>query len=124
MTALDVYNEFNAKLVKKLPMDDAHFLADLTAKNFFYGNLRDEVNRQLTSSDKASYFLSKAIQPSLEDDDDIDIEPFLRLLEVMEKYNSLTKKLAARIRMKLSKYTDILIIHNNLYDMSTKVITY
>ena len=103
---MDVYNKFNSKLVRRLPMNDAHFLADLTAKKLFFGNLRAEVDGQATSSDKASYFLSKAIQPSLEDPDDIDIGPFSRLLDVMEKYNDILKRLAAKIRMSLSKHAD------------------
>ena len=102
---MDVYNKFNDELIRILPMDNAHFLADLTAKKLFFGNLRAEVDGQSTSSDKASYFLSKAIQSSLEDPDDIDIGPFSRLLEVMERYNDILRKLAAKIRKSLSKYT-------------------
>ena len=103
MTALDIYNQFNGKLVKKLPMNDAHFLAALTAEKLFSGDLRAEVDDKPTKAQKASHFLNNEIKPCLEDDDDVDIEPFLKLLGVMEKFSKNLGKLATRIRMQLSK---------------------
>ena len=104
MTALDIYNDFNDNLVQKLPMDDACFLAALTKENLFPGDLKDKVKSQSTTKDKASYFLDNAIKPCSGDGDDVDIEPFLKLLKVMKKFNSdALKKLATKIWTKLSK---------------------
>ena len=102
MTVLDIYNEYYAKLIKKLPMKDAIFLGKLYTADLFSGNQKEKMESETTSPERATYFLDNAIKPALEDDD--DIEPFLKLLEVMEKFdNNLLKKLAAEIRMKLSK---------------------
>ena len=103
MTPLDIYNQFNDKLVKKLPMNDAHFLAALTTENLFSGDLRAEVDAMSTKAKKASHFLNDAIKPCLEVNDDVDINPFLKLLGVMERFSESLRKLATKIRMQLSK---------------------
>ena len=104
MSPLDVYNRFNINLVRKLPMDDAYFLANLTSERLFCGNLRQEVNAKSTSGDKASHFLDKAIRPSLDDPDDTDLNPFFKLLRVMERHDNNLKRLATNIRIELSKH--------------------
>ena len=77
-------------------MDDAYFLANLTSEKLFCGNLRQEVDSKSTSGDKASHFLDKAIRPSLDDPDDIDLNSFFKLLRVMERHNDNLKKLATK----------------------------
>ena len=98
MSAKDKYEEFYSDLVKKLPMKDPMFLADLTSAGLFAtGNLKDEVKARSTPADKATHFLDEAITPFMEEDD-IDLEPLYKLLKVMEKHGGVVKRLADKIK--------------------------
>jgi len=85
MSALDVYYEFNPKLVNMLPVKDPIFSSKLVQKGMFSGNVKANVKAQPTDADAADYFLDHVIQPPL---DNGDIGPFEKLLTVMEQFNS------------------------------------
>ena len=54
----EVYRRFYAKLVKSLPMTDAHFRAALVSKQLFCGDLLDQVDVKRTNADKSEHFLT------------------------------------------------------------------
>ena len=85
-----IYERYVDKLVKCLPMDDAHFIAKLSAKQLLPGDTENKIKQLSTPSDKASYFLSHVIKPALEIDDVFD---FKQLLSIMHDcgYNHVQK---------------------------------
>ena len=92
----EIYEQHYSGLVDKLPMKDAKFIAALTSAGFFIGDLKNEVDEQLTQAKRASHFLDSAILPSLKDDDDLD--PLYNLLKVMEDHGGVVKRLAKTIK--------------------------
>ena len=85
MPLKDIYEKHYLKLVEKLPMRDAKFLAGLTSAGLFAGgDLKDQVLAENTPAAKATVFLDSAIGPYMEEDDE-DVEELLKLLKVMEK---------------------------------------
>ena len=98
--AKEVYDDFNPKLVRNLPLKDPYFMAELTRQHLFSGVLKEEVMMASTEAEATSRFLYKAVERSLDSD---DREPFDRLLLVMEKFGSLTlNKLAEEIKERLN----------------------
>ena len=96
MDAKKIFKEYNPKLVHSLPLKDPHFIAELTRRNLFSGNLKEEVMAAPTQADAATSFLYKVIERSLDVD---DTEPFDNLLLVMEEFDNLTlNKLAKEIK--------------------------
>ena len=80
-------------------MKDHHFIAMLTQKHLFPGTLKEEVIQSATSAEAASLFLYKAVERPLSVG---HMEPFDKLLLVMEKFEDLTlNKLAEVIKQKL-----------------------
>ena len=103
MSALDVYYEFNPKLINSLPVKDPIFSEKLLQNGMFSGDVKARVKSQPTDADAAEYFLDHVIQPPL---DSGDTGPFEKLLTVMEQFNSQQlKKLASDIRQKLQDGT-------------------
>ena len=98
-TAKEIYNEYNPKLVRCLPLKDPFFLAELTRQNFFSGDLKEEVLAASTQAIATTKFLHKVVERSL----DIGNEkPFNKLLSVMENFNDdILKELAKEIRQRL-----------------------
>ena len=102
--AKKVFDEFNLKLVRHLPLKDALFLAGLTQQNLFSGNLKEKVKTAPTQKDAATCFLDEAIERPL---DVGDREAFDKLLLVMQKSDyRMIKKLAEQIKQKLSSIPD------------------
>ena len=100
-----IFDEFNVKLVRHLPLKDASFLAGLTQQNLFSGNLKEEVMTAPTQKDATTCFLDEAIKPLLEVG---DREPFEKLLLVMQNSgHRKLKKLAKQIRQKLSSIPEV-----------------
>lgn len=87
---LIIYERYVDKLVKCLPMDDAHFIANLSAKQLLPGDTENKIKQLSTPSDKASYFLSHVIKPAIEID---DVSDFKQLLSIMHDcgYNHVQK---------------------------------
>ena len=81
MAHIAAYQKYVEKLVRCLPMDDARFIASLSAKQLLPGDNGSKIDGLNTPSDKASYFLSHVIKPAL----DIDItSDFDQLLLIMQ----------------------------------------
>ena len=81
----EVYRRFYAKLVKSLPMTDAHFRAALVSKQLFCGDLLDQVDAKRTNAEKSEHFLINTIDCSLT----VGMtNPFVNLLQVMENFDS------------------------------------
>ena len=74
------YNEYQVKLLQ-LPMQDATFIAKLSASNLLPGDTRSKIEGQSTPIDKASVILKTIIEPSIEIS---DTESFDKLLLVMD----------------------------------------
>ena len=95
-----VFDEFNPKLVSVLPLQDSHFLAELTRQHLFSGDLKEEVMAASTRAKAATKFLNAAIERSLNIN---NREPFDKLLLVMETFGDLTlHKLSEDIKKTLS----------------------
>jgi len=97
-SVLDVYYEFNPKLVTILPLHDPIFSSYLVRKGLFSGNTKAMVKAQPTQAGAASYFLDNVIENSLTND---DTEPFEKLLAAMEEFSKQLKAVAGDIRGKL-----------------------
>ena len=81
MTLLRIYEKYLEKLVKCLPMDDAHFIASLSSKQLLPGDVEDRIKHSQAQADKASYFLHHVIKRAL---DIGDSSSFKELLSVMQ----------------------------------------
>ena len=95
------YNEYQVKLLH-LPMQDATFIAKLSASNLLPGDTRSKIEGQSATIDKASVFLKTIIDPSIEIG---DTESFDKLLLVMDDsgYNHI-ENLAVKIRSAIKGY--------------------
>ena len=86
-----VIKRFYGDLVSKLPMDDAKFRALLFSADLFPGDLKQAIQAQPTSADKAEYFIDHGINN--------EAENFVKLVDVMTNSgNNSLVKLAAEIR--------------------------
>ena len=80
MALLKLYENYVEKLVKCLPLDDAHFITKLSANQLLPGDTENKIKSLQTQSDKALYFLNHVIKPAL----DIGIlSGFKKLLSIM-----------------------------------------
>ena len=91
-----IYVNYVNKLVKCLPMDDTHFITNLSAQQLLPGDTESKITALSTQADKASHFLSHVIKPALDID---DISGFKKLLSVMQEceYDHV-QKLSNKIR--------------------------
>ena len=98
-----------------MPMEDAYFLADLSGKDLFRGNLKDEVSNQPTRADKARYFIAKLAEHR-------NTQSFLLLLDAMEDYSDALKDLARTIKAEFlsSKCRSTYEVHNTLMHIHTR----
>ena len=94
---LNAYFAFHVQLVKTLPMNDTIFMAELTPHFFGVGNLKERVQAETTTHDKAAYFLENAIKHSL---DAGDITSFQKLLSIMN--SGYQTSVAAAIRTRIN----------------------
>jgi len=101
MTSLKVFRQFNPKLIKKLPMKDVLFLAELNAKDLFSGDLKAQVQAKPTDAEAAGHFLDNKIEKDLINGSN---DSFLCVLSVMEEYDKSLKVLATEIKEKLQDY--------------------
>jgi len=97
MTSLDVFNQYNEKLLS-LPMRDAIFLAKLTARGLLPGDLKDQVKEKSSTADAADYFLDNIIKKDLKND---EMGSFLKLLSAMEEFSPRLKILSTEIQNRL-----------------------
>ena len=100
-----VFQQFYSKLVKTLPMDDAHFTAELFSNDLLPGTLKSQLKSEKTSADKAALFLDSVIEPSVTSDGGSSFDKLLHVMEDSE-YQHL-KDLVVQIR------DSLLESHNN-----------
>ena len=81
MSTSEVFKKFYVQLVKKLPMNDTLFIAELFANDLLPGDHKECVESLPTKSKKASHFLDHVIKPSVTSDDGCSFD---KLLDVME----------------------------------------
>ena len=101
-----VFQQFYSKLVKKLPMDDAMFIADLYSNGLLPGDLKNQLKLlHRTSADKAVLFLDSVIEPSVTSDGGSSFDKLLNVMEDSE-YPAHVKELAKQIRISLQETSD------------------
>lgn len=98
MTVLDIFSEFNEKLLYSLPMKDVTFLAKLTSLHLFPGDLKAQVKAKSTSAEAADHFLENTIEKDLRSNNN---ESFMKLLSAMEEFSSQLRDLASNIKIKI-----------------------
>ena len=84
MAYKEIYQHYLSKLIRCLPMDDVLFLGMLSEHDLLPGDTEDKVRSTslATQTEKAAYFISHVIKPSL----DVDSRVYLdKLLLVMSK---------------------------------------
>ena len=105
MAHLRAYQNYLEKLVKCLPMDDTHFITQLSAQQLLPGDTESKIKALSTPSDKASYFLSHVIKPALDID---ETSSFDKLLSIMLNCGyTHVQKLAPTIKCEIDKSNEI-----------------
>ena len=98
----EVFKQFYGELVKKLPMDNAVFIAELFSNDLLPGDLKNEMNLpHRTSAKKAVLFLDSVIEPSVTSDDGSSFDKLLNVMEDSEYQH--VKELAKKIAIQLKK---------------------
>ena len=101
MSTSEVFRQFYVKLVKKLPMDDSLFTAELFAHGLLPGDLKQQIKAEKTPVDKATCFLDHKISSDVSDGNSTN---FNKLLDVMEdSENDSLKELAEKIKTALKE---------------------
>ena len=104
MSYVQIYESYFEKLVKCLPMDDAHFITNLYGNQLLPGDTQDKLNSLSTQANKALYFLNHVIKPALDFD---NTTGFTRLLSAMKAcdydhvqtlYHEINDKVAKKVR--------------------------
>ena len=98
----DVFANFNVELVQQLKMKDPVFIAMLTKRRLFFGELKAKVREQSTEAEASSLFLHEVIERSLESNNP---EPFMKLLSAMDQFGGPLEKLSAEMRKCLNPTT-------------------
>ena len=100
-----VYRNHVEKMVKCLPMDDSHFIANLSTRQLLPGDIESKIEALPTQSDKASYFLNHVIKPALDIE---DISDFHELLSIMQNCGyKHVQKLATTIKSKIDEPDEV-----------------
>ena len=93
-----VFQQFYSELVKKLPVDDTVFIAELFSNNLLPGDLKNQLKLlHRTSRDKAAFFLDSAIEPSVTSDGGSSFDKLLNVMNDSEYQH--VKEFAKQIRM-------------------------
>ena len=104
--AKTIYKHYVGQLIKCLPMNDAHFTAELFGHGLLPGNTCDEIKASLTQADKTSYFLNNVVKPALDID---DISYFNILLFVMKHCGYVhVENLAGKIKSEINNGSNII----------------
>ena len=102
-----IYTDYYEKLLN-LPMNDATFIAKLLAQNLLPGDTESKIEGQANAINKASYFLSNIIKPSIDVD---NRDCFDKLLFVMEHCGyDYIKHLALEIKSVIKGNANIVIV--------------
>ena len=113
MMQSEIYGKYSEKIIKCLPMNDTHFIAELFSCKLLPGDTNNQLEALPTPSKKAHYLLNHVIKPALDTD---DTSSFDKLLYVMEHcgYDHV-RKLACEIKSQIDKANDIesgVCVHN------------
>ena len=98
MSLLKVFNSFNERLITSLPMRDVIFLAKLTSRELFPGDLKNQVKEKSSMAEAVDHFLDNSVRKDLINNKD---DSFIKLLSAMEEYSPQLKILATEIRDQL-----------------------
>ena len=101
MSASEVFRQFYVKLVKKLPMDDSLFSAELFACGLLPGDLKQQIKAEKTPVDKATCFLDYKISSDVCVGDSTSFNKLLNVMEDSE--NDSLKALAEEIKTALKE---------------------
>ena len=120
MAHIRTYQNHVEKLVKCLPMDDAHFITKLSAQQLLPGDTENKIKALSTQADKASYFLSHIIKPAL----DISVtSSYNKLLCIMQNCDYIhVQKLAVTIKCEIDKPDDEIKLQSNDLQLQTNEI--
>ena len=102
MAHKEVYQRYFSKLIKCLPMDDASFLAMLTEHELLPGDTEGKVKSQATQTEKATYFISHVIKPSLEVDSRVCFDKLL--LVMSESGYKHVEEISGKIESEISNW--------------------
>ena len=97
---IQIYMEYNDKLVIVLPMDNPVFISKLSTYKLLPSDTKSHLEALSTPAKKSSYFLDHMIKPAL---DIGDSSGFDKLLSVMEHCgHDHVEKLACEIKSKIT----------------------
>ena len=103
VSTIDVFQQFYSKLVRTLPMKDAIFVAELFSNGLLPDDLKDRVESQSTSAERASYFLDHGIKPSVTSGVGSNFDKLLKVMEDSKNQNM--NELAKQIKRERCKRT-------------------
>ena len=89
MSLSEAFDQYYEQFIKRLPMDDADFVASVNY--FFHGNQKSTMNAEKTQADKATYFLDNVIKNNIDN-------CFVKLLNAMEQYGGTAEQLAREVK--------------------------
>ena len=120
MAYIRTYQNHVEKLVKCLPMDDAHFITKLSAQQLLPGDTENKIKPLSTQADKASYFLNHVIKPAL---DINETSSFNKLLCIMQDCGYIhVQKLAVTIKCEIDKSDDEIKLQSDDLKLQTNEI--
>ena len=120
MAHIKVYEDYKAKLIKVLPMDDVTFTTQLSSNKILPDNVEAHIMSLPTQFNKADYYLKKIIKSSL---DIGETEELNSLIAVMEKCGyPHVERLAEHMKSDLNKelkgkyiaFCESILIHKQL----------
>ena len=80
MAYKEIYQRYFSKLIRCLPMDDGLFLVMLSEHELLPGDIEGKVKSLNTQLEKATYFISHVIKPSLEVDSIVYLDKLLLVM--------------------------------------------
>ena len=114
MAHIRTYQNYVENLVKCLPMDDAYFIAKLSAQQLLPGDTENKIKTLSTQADKASYFLNHVIKPAV-DINEPETSCFDKLLCIMQECDYIhVKKLAVTIKCEINKSDEVKLKSDDL----------
>ena len=99
MAYKEIYQHYS-KLIKCLPMDDGLFLVMLSEHELLPGDTEGKVKSLATQTEKATYFISHVIKPSL----DVDSRVYLNklLLAMSESGYKHVEEISSKIKSEIA----------------------
>ena len=95
------YTRYMPQLVKSLPMDDTHFITELSAENLLPGNMPATIQSKPTPADKSSCFLTRIIKPAIDNEFTSSFDKLLIIMENCEYPH--VQELAGKIKADITE---------------------